>query len=159
MIRLLLHHRVKVNYWVRREFYQVAQLLYYCVPTAFTGTICYVFFFFDISLLCENSINHSIMVITSWACVCCTFFKDNILDHCRESQGLTKACSRMPERDGKDQGEDRLKQAGSCWFARPCGLATSSGASRLVCRCHDVPLWCYLCFVLLRFRLKFNALR
>ena len=27
----------------------------------------------------------------------------------------------------------------------------SSG--RLVCRCHDVFLWCYLCFVLLRFRL------
>ena len=24
------------------------------------------------------------------------------------------------ERDGKDQEEDRLKQAGSCWFARPC---------------------------------------
>ena len=27
----------------------------------------------------------------------------------------------------------------------------SSG--RLVCRCHDVFLWCYVCFVLLRFRL------
>ena len=27
----------------------------------------------------------------------------------------------------------------------------SSG--RLVCRCHDVFLWCYLCFILLRFRL------
>ena len=27
----------------------------------------------------------------------------------------------------------------------------SSG--RLVCRCHDVYLWCYVCFVLLRFRL------
>ena len=35
------------------------------------------------------------------------------------------ACSGMPERDGKDQGEDSPKQAGSCWFARPCGLATS----------------------------------
>ena len=34
-------------------------------------------------------------------------------------------CSRMPERDGKDQGEDSPKQAGSCWFARPCWLATS----------------------------------
>ena len=34
--------------------------------------------------------------------------------------GLT-ACSGMPERDGKDQGEDSPKQAGSsCWFARPC---------------------------------------
>ena len=28
------------------------------------------------------------------------------------------ACSSMPERDGKDQGEDSPKQAGSCWFAR-----------------------------------------
>ena len=26
-------------------------------------------------------------------------------------------------------------------------------AGRLVCRCHDVFLWCYVCFVLLRFRL------
>ena len=31
----------------------------------------------------------------------------------------------MPERDGKDQGEGIPKQAGSCWFARPCWLATS----------------------------------
>ena len=28
------------------------------------------------------------------------------IDRCRESRGCTKACSRMPERDGKDQGED-----------------------------------------------------
>ena len=33
---------------------------------------------------------------------------------------LATACSGMPERDGKDQGEDSPKQAGSCWFARPC---------------------------------------
>ena len=26
----------------------------------------------------------------------------------------------MPELDGKDQEEDSPKQAGSCWFARPC---------------------------------------
>ena len=26
-------------------------------------------------------------------------------------------------------------------------------SGRLVCRCHDVFLWCYICFVLLRFRL------
>ena len=31
----------------------------------------------------------------------------------------------MPERDEKDQGEDSAKQAGSCWFARPCSLAAS----------------------------------
>ena len=30
------------------------------------------------------------------------------------------------------------------------GELVSSG--RLVCRCHDVFLWCYVCFVLLRFR-------
>ena len=38
----------------------------------------------------------------------------------RESQGWTTACSGMPERDGKDQGEDSPKQAGSYWFARHC---------------------------------------
>ena len=42
------------------------------------------------------------------------------MDRCRESQGWTTACSGMPERDGKDQGEDSPRQAGSCWFARPC---------------------------------------
>ena len=67
------------------------------------------------------------------------------------------ACSRMPERDGKDQEEEIPKQAGSCWFARPCGLA-ASGAN-LYPRglwFADVmtSLWCcYVCFVLLRFRL------
>ena len=44
------------------------------------------------------------------------------MDRCRESQDWTTvvACSssNMPERDGKDQGEDSPKQAGSCWFAR-----------------------------------------
>ena len=39
---------------------------------------------------------------------------------CRGSQGWTMAYSRMPECDGKGQGEDSPKQAGSCWFARPC---------------------------------------
>ena len=42
------------------------------------------------------------------------------MDRCRGSQGWTTACSRMPERAGNDQGEDSPKQAGSCWFARPC---------------------------------------
>ena len=42
------------------------------------------------------------------------------MDRCCESQRWTTACSRMPERDGKDQGEDSPKQAGSCWFACPC---------------------------------------
>ena len=47
-----------------------------------------------------------------------TFYGE--IDLCRGSQGWTTACSRMPERDGKDHGEDSPKQAGSCWFARPC---------------------------------------
>ena len=42
------------------------------------------------------------------------------IDCCRERQGWTTAYSGMPERDGKDQGEDSPKQAGSCWFAHPC---------------------------------------
>ena len=47
--------------------------------------------------------------------------EDGITIKCiRESQGWTTACNRMPERDGKDQGEDSSKQAGSCWFARLC---------------------------------------
>ena len=73
------------------------------------------------------------------------------MDCCRESQGWTTACSRMPELDGKDQREDSPKQAGSCWFARPRRELLSSG--RLVCRCHGVFPWCYVCFILLRFRL------
>ena len=40
------------------------------------------------------------------------------MDHSRESQGWTTACSRIPERVGKDQGEDSPKQAWSCWFTR-----------------------------------------
>ena len=42
------------------------------------------------------------------------------MDRCRGSQGWTAACSRMPERNGKNQEEDSPKQAHSCWFARPC---------------------------------------
>ena len=42
------------------------------------------------------------------------------MDRCRENQGWTTACSGMPERDGKNQGEDSPKQAGSCWSVRPC---------------------------------------
>ena len=49
------------------------------------------------------------------------------MDRCRETQDWTTACSGMPGRDGKDQeDEDNIpKQAGSCWFASPCRLATS----------------------------------
>ena len=31
------------------------------------------------------------------------------MNRCRESQGWTTACSSMPERDGKNQGEDSPK--------------------------------------------------
>ena len=74
------------------------------------------------------------------------------MNRCRGSQGWTTACSRMPGRDGNDQGEDSPKQADLCWFARHKWRELVS-SWRLVCRCHDVFLWCYLCFVLLRFRL------
>ena len=47
------------------------------------------------------------------------------IDHCKESQGWAMACSGMPERDGKNQGEDNPKLANLCWFARPCWLAIS----------------------------------
>ena len=40
------------------------------------------------------------------------------MGRCRENQSRTTACSGMPERDGKDQGDDSPKQAGSS-FARP----------------------------------------
>ena len=77
------------------------------------------------------------------------------MDRCRENQGWTTACSGIPERDGKNQEEDRPKQAGSCWFARPCWLATS-GANLYppgVWVADDMAffLWCEVCFVLLRF--------
>ena len=80
------------------------------------------------------------------------------MDRCRKKQGWTTACSGMPECGGKDQGEDSPKQAGSCWFARPSLLTSRKwrelvSSERLVCRCLDVFLWCYVCFVLLRFRL------
>ena len=47
------------------------------------------------------------------------------MDRCRESQDWTTACSSMPERDEKDQGDDSSKEAGSCWFAHHSRLATS----------------------------------
>ena len=42
-------------------------------------------------------------------------FHDDV-DCCRESQGWTMACSSMPERDGKDQGQDTVAHR------RPSGL-------------------------------------
>ena len=36
------------------------------------------------------------------------------MDLCRERQGLTLVCPNVPDQ------EDSPKQAGSCWFARPC---------------------------------------
>ena len=40
------------------------------------------------------------------------------IDRRRESQGWTAACRSVPERDGKDQGEDGPKQADLGWFVR-----------------------------------------
>ena len=39
------------------------------------------------------------------------------MGRCSESRGWTTACSSLPERDGKDQREDSLMQAGPCWLA------------------------------------------
>ena len=70
------------------------------------------------------------------------------IDRCRESQGWTTACSSMPERDGKDQGEDSPKEAGSCWFARPFALlrfhlyafVEAAALRSIVLRYADVPI-------------------
>ena len=77
------------------------------------------------------------------------------MDRCRENQGCTPACSGMLERDGKNQEEGSPNQAGSCWFARPCWLATS-GANLYTPGVWFTDamaffLWCYVCSVLLRF--------
>ena len=75
------------------------------------------------------------------------------MDRCRKKQGWTTACSGMLERDGKDQREDGPKQAGSCSMLVRSPLLTSHKwrelvpSGRLVCRCHDVFLWCYVCFL------------
>ena len=81
---------------------------------------------------------------------------------CIKSQGWHTACSGMPERHGKDQGEDSPKQVGSCWFARPCGLATS-GANLYppgvwfadVMMSFSGVTFVLFCFALLRFFLSF----
>ena len=39
---------------------------------------------------------------------------DGEMDRWRESQSWITACSSMPERDGKNQGQDSTKQACSC---------------------------------------------
>ena len=74
------------------------------------------------------------------------------IDRCGESKGLTTACSRMPERDGKNQRGDSPKQAGSRWFARPYKWCKLVSSRRLGFRCHDIFLWGYLCSVLIHFR-------
>ena len=53
------------------------------------------------------------------------------MDRGRESQGSTTACSNLPERDGKDQGEGSPKQACSYWFTRSSWLATVARTSWL----------------------------
>ena len=77
------------------------------------------------------------------------------INSCRQCQGWTTACSSMPERDGKNQGEDNLKQASSCWFARHSltshKLPELASSGRLVCRWHVVFLTCYVCYVFFAF--------
>ena len=80
------------------------------------------------------------------------------MNRCRESQRWTTACSGMPERDGKDQGKGRIAPSKRARAVRSPVLTSHKwrellSSGRLVCRCHDVFLWCYVCFVLLRFRL------
>ena len=61
----------------------------------------------------------------------------------------------MPKRDGKDQGEDSPKQAGSCWFARRCYLA-ASGANLYppgIWFADGMSSFSRVAFVLFRFRL------
>ena len=73
------------------------------------------------------------------------------MDRCREHQGWTKLCRSMPERDGKDQGDNSPNQAGSYWFARHSWLATCDAISYppgvFVCRYH-FGLSQAFCFVL-----------
>ena len=73
------------------------------------------------------------------------------MDRCRESQAWTTACSSMPECDGKNQGEDSPKQAGSCWFARHSSLATSGANLYPPGECRVVFFWRFVCFVLFCF--------
>ena len=59
----------------------------------------------------------------------------------------------MPERDGKDQGEDSPKEAGLCWFARHSWSATSGANLYPPGGCCVVFLWRYVCIVLFLFRI------
>ena len=68
-----------------------------------------------------------------------------------------------PNVTGKDRGEDRPKQAGSCWFARH-SLASHKwrelvSSGRLVCRCHVglalvLRLFCFASFFVFMISLK-----
>ena len=87
-----------------------------------------------------------------------TFFHGE-MGRCREIKGWSTACSSMPERDRKGQGEDSCPKASGLMLVRTLFLLTRHKwrelvySGLLVCRCRVVFLWCYVCFVLLRFRL------
>ena len=77
----------------------------------------------------------------------------------RTGEWRRTACSALPEREEKNQEEGSPKQAASCWFARPCWLATS-GANLYppgvwFADAMAFFLWCHVCFVLLRFLYAF----
>ena len=60
-----------------------------------------------------------------------------------------------PNVTGRTKERISPKQADSCRFARSLLISHKwreiASSWRLVCRCHDVFLWCYICFVLLCF--------
>ena len=65
------------------------------------------------------------------------------MDRCRGSQGWTTACSRLSERDEKDQGEDIGPEQSRLVLVRSPLLTShkwreSVSSGRLVCRCHGV---------------------
>ena len=75
------------------------------------------------------------------------------MDHCRESQSWTSACSSIPECDGKDQGEDSPKQAARAGssaivdkpqVAQTCILRAFFGLPMLY---RIAFIWLSLCFV------------
>ena len=78
------------------------------------------------------------------------------IDRCRENQGWTTACSGMPERDGRPR-RGQPKASGLVLIRSPLLtiIATSPSGANLYppgvwfADCHDVFLWCYVCYVLL----------
>ena len=77
------------------------------------------------------------------------------MGHCRKNKAGLRHAVVCPNVTGRTK--ERTKASGLVLVRSP--LLTSHKrhevlpSGRLVCRCHDVFLWCYVCFVLLRFRI------